>query len=125
MLRREAVRYLLVGSLGTAAHLLVLTVCVEYLQMGVVHASIAGFLAALSVSYVLNHYWTFASARAPFGSLWRYFLVSVFGLLLNTSMVYMMVELLHWWYLTSQLAVIFVVPTISFILNRYWSFASK
>ncbi len=125
MLRRQVTRYLIVGSLGTAAHLLVLMLCVEHLLMDVVRASIAGFLSALSVSYVLNHYWTFASERTHLDSLWRYFVVSVFGLLLNTFMVYVMVEFLHWWYLSSQLAVIFVVPAISFLLNRYWAFASK
>jgi putative flippase GtrA len=48
----------------------------------------------------------------------------VSGLLLNTGMVYAMVEYLHWWYLTAQISVIFVVPISNFLLNRYWAFAS-
>ncbi len=125
MLRRQIFRYIVVGLLGTAAHLAVLTACVELLQSDVVKATVAGFLAALSVSYVLNHYWTFESDRPYFSSFWRYLAVSVSGLLLNTGMVYAMVEYLHWWYLTAQISVIFVVPTSNFLLNRYWAFAAN
>ena len=125
MLSRQAMRYIVVGGLGTAAHLAVLTLCVECLQLDVVRATVAGFLAALGVSYTLNHRWTFASKRPHASSLWRYVVVSVSGLLLNTGMVYTMVEYLHWWYLTAQISVIFVVPTSNFLLNRYWAFASE
>lgn len=124
LLSRQILRYIIVGGLGTAAHLAVLAMSVEWWQLDVVLASVAGFLAALSVSYVLNHYWTFESRRSPGSSFWRYLSVSLSGLLLNTGMVYVMVEYLHWWYLTAQISVIFVVPTSNFLLNRYWAFAS-
>ena len=123
-LSRQVARYIIVGGLGTAAHLAVLTLSVEWLQLDVIRASIAGFLAALFVSYALNHHWTFDSKRSPLSSFWRYFVVSVSGLMLNTGMVYAMVEYLHWWYLTAQMSVILVVPTSNFLLNRYWAFAS-
>ncbi len=122
-LSRQVIRYIIVGGLGTAAHLVVLTMSVEWFQLDVIRASIAGFLAALSVSYVLNHHWTFESPRSRLSSFWRYFVVSVSGLMLNTAMVYAMVEYLHWWYLTAQISVILVVPTSNFLLNRYWAFA--
>ena len=124
LLSRQVLRYIIVGVLGTTAHLAALALCVEWLQLDVVRASIAGFLAALSVSYALNHYWTFESRRPHGSSFWRYLTVSLSGLLLNTGMVYAMVEYLHWWYLTAQISVIFVVPTSNFLLNRYWAFAS-
>jgi putative flippase GtrA len=125
VLSRQITRYLITGGLGTASHILVLVLSVEYAHLGIVSASIAGFLTALSVSYVLNYYWTFASDRTRFESFWRYFAVAVTGLLLNTSMVFALVKYLGWWYLTAQLTVLFIVPVISFFLNKYWSFASK
>lgn len=124
-LSRQVTRYIIVGGLGTAAHLIVLTIGVERLQWDVVQGSIAGFLAALSVSFFLNHYWTFESQRSRLNSFWRYFVVSLSGLMLNTAMVYAIVEYLHWWYLTAQISVILVVPTSNFLLNRYWAFASN
>ncbi len=124
MLSRQAFRYILVGGLGTGTHLAVLTLCVEWFGLDVVRATVAGFLAALSVSYGLNHYWTFESRRSHYSSAWRYLAVSLSGLLLNTGMVYAMVQYLHWWYLAAQISVILVVPFSNFLLNRYWAFAS-
>lgn len=122
MLSQQVFRYIVVGALGTAAHLAVLALAVEYYRLGVVVATVAGFLAALAVSYGLNHYWTFQSQRHPASSFWRYLLVCLSGLLLNTAMVYTMVEYFGWWYLTAQLCVILVVPTSNYLLNKYWAF---
>ena len=124
MLSRQAFRYIVVGGLGTAVHLAVLTFMVERYGTGVVYATVAGFVAALFISYVLNHYWTFQSQRRHGSSFWRYVLVCLSGLLLNTCMVFVMVEYLGWWYLSAQLCVILVVPMSNYLLNRYWAFAS-
>jgi putative flippase GtrA len=123
VLSSQVARYVIVGGLGTATHLAILTVCVEWGGLDPILGTIAGFLGALSVSYVLNHCWTFQSRRPHLSSLWRYVTVSLTGLMLNTGMMYVLVSLLHWWYLTAQLSVILIVPVSNFLMNRYWTFS--
>ncbi len=125
LVTRPAFRYLIVGGLGTVIHLAILALCVELLGIDAVTGSVLGFVGALSVSYLLNHYWTFRSRRAHLSSLWRYVAVSLSGLALNTGMMYALVHFSHWWYFTAQLSVILVVPLSNFLLNRYWTFSSK
>jgi len=125
VLRRQFQRYLIVGALGTGVHLVILALCVEWLGMGATGGAVAGFIGALLVSYILNHRWAFDSSRAHTSSLWRYALVSVSGLALNTAMVSAMVNYLQWWYFTAQLSVIWIVPISNFILNRYWTFGTN
>lgn len=122
MLWRQFRRYLITGVLGTGTHLIILVFCVEYIGLSSTPGSAAGFMGALSVSYLLNHHWAFDSSRPHRSSLWRYVLVSSSGLLLNTSMVSALVHYLQWWYMTAQLSVIWIVPLINFILNRHWTF---
>ena len=122
MLVRQFSRYLIVGGLGTATHLAILALCVEWLGQSAIVGAIAGFLGALSVSYVLNHRWAFESRLAHKSSLWRYVVVSLSGLGLNTAMMMALVNYLHWWYFTAQLSVIIIVPLSNFVLNRYWTF---
>jgi putative flippase GtrA len=93
--------------------------------MGATGGAVAGFIGALLVSYILNYRWSFDSSRPHVSSLWRYALVSVSGLVLNTTMVSAIVNYLQWWYLTAQLSVIWIVPISNFILNRYWAFGIK
>jgi putative flippase GtrA len=122
MLTAQVVRYVVAGALGTAAHLGVMVLSVERLGLGPVAGSVAGFGAALVVSYLVNRAWTFRTGRRRSGRLWRYALVCLSGLAINTGLMVALVEGLHWHYLLAQLSVIFVVPTINFVLSRHWAF---
>ena len=125
MILGQAGRYLVAGGLGTLAHLGLMTLCVENLGVPPIAGAVVGFAAAVGVSYALNHYWTFQSSRSPVQSFWRFLLVSILGLLMNTGMMYGLVHYLGWWYLKAQLSVILIVPATNFLLNRYWSFSTR
>jgi putative flippase GtrA len=122
MLAAQIIRYALAGGLGTAAHLGVLVLTVERLGAGVVTGSVAGFCAALAVSYLINRTWTFRDGRRQGGRFWRYALVCLGGLAINTGLMLALVEGLHWPYLLAQLSVIFIVPISNFLLSRHWAF---
>jgi putative flippase GtrA len=122
MLVAQTVRYVVAGVLGTAAHLSVLVLSVEWLGLGFVAGSVAGFGVALAVSYLINRAWTFRAGRRQRGRFWRYALVCLSGLAINTGLMVALVEGLHWPYLLAQLSVIFIVPVINFVLSRHWAF---
>ncbi len=125
MLSKQFIRYAVVGALGTGIHLVTLTLWVEWLKSDPISGTVAGFVGALLASYTLNHCWTFRSSRAHHESLWRYIAVSLSGLVLNITMMYVLVYIFNFWYLGAQLAVIFVVPTTNYLLNRHWTFSTK
>jgi len=99
-----------------------LVACVELAGLGIVAGSVAGFCSALLVSYALNRHWTFGTGRPGAGSFWRYALVCVGGLAVNTGLMVALVQWLQWRYLVAQLSVIFIVPLANFLLSRYWAF---
>lgn len=125
MVRHELVRYLLVGGLGTVAHLLVLVVSVELAELSATWGAVLGYLCALLISFVFNHKWTFNSRKSYLSSFPKYALVSVSGLALNALMVNGLVNYFGWWYLTAQLIVIWIVPITNYLLNKHWSFEIK
>lgn len=118
----QFVRYILVGGLGTLVHLGILAACVEWFGWSPAAGAVAGFLAALLISYVLNRDWTFKSRRPNSAALWRYVLVSLSGLALNTAMMMGLVKYAHCNYFYAQLYVIAAVPVYNFLVNRYWTF---
>lgn len=122
MMATQLIRYAVAGSLGTAAHLAVLVLAVERLGFGIVAGSVAGFCAALAVSYLINRAWTFQGGRRRQGRFWRYTLVCLSGLVLNISMMVALVDGMGWPYLAAQLSVIFIVPVSNFLLSRRWAF---
>jgi putative flippase GtrA len=122
VLKLQLARFAVVGIINTLTHLGVLILAVEWLHIYPVIASILGFAAAVSISYILNHRWTFESSQEHSVTLWRFIVVSLFGLALNTVLMLLLLQYFHWWYFWAQLGVLLVVPLSNFILNRYWTF---
>jgi len=125
MLRHQAVRFAVVGVVATLTHLGILTAGVEWWGWSPLPASTLGFLAAVADSYWLNRVWTFDSNQPHRETLWRFFVVALFGLGLNTGMMMLLVQYLHWWYLWGQLATLMVVPLSNYLLNRHWTFKQR
>lgn len=115
-------KYGVVGVLGTLLHFAVLVALVEWARIHPVGASAIGFIVVLLVSYLLNQYWTFQYSPSGWKPLLKYTVVSGFGLLLNSGIMYTAVDLLHWNYLIGQCLVVAAVPVSNFIFNYYWTF---
>lgn len=121
----KMVKYGAVGVLGTVLHLLLIIFLVEFMKMDPVLSSVIGFVIVLIFSYLLNKKWTFNSNSEGYMEFFRYTVVSLIGLLLNTAIMYFTVKILGWYYLYGQLLVIAVVPISNFVLNNFWAFKQK
>ncbi|QJD86024.1 GtrA family protein [Cohnella herbarum] len=119
---KVVMKYGMVGVVGTVIHFLLLILLVERFNMNPVLSSACGFLVVLLVSYLLNKYWTFPSSQSGWRSITKYTVVSVSGLLLNTGIMYVAVEKLHWRYTVGQALVTLIIPAFNFALNYYWTF---
>lgn len=115
-------RYAVVGVINTAAHFITTALLVELAILTPVPASAVGFIAAVLIAFFLNRHWTFGTTDKPVERLLKFVVVSLFGLLLNTLIMYVVVESLAVHYLWGLLLVIFVVPPSNFLLNFFWSF---
>lgn len=124
-LHRSIISFGIIGVLATATHIAVFAALVEVGRVAPVVASIPAFLAALLLSYFANHYWTFGARGAHATHMPRYIVVSVLGLCLNTAITYGVVDVLGWWYGVALAAVVLIVPAVTFLLNRNWTYAKS
>jgi putative flippase GtrA len=130
-MKRSFWRYIVVGLLGTVAHLSTLWLLVEQLKVAPIPASVAGFMTALGLSYWINAHWTFGSPTPTEQSsshrraFTRYTIVSIAGLCLNTLIMYVLTHVFGFWYMTGQLIAALVVPLHNFALNFYWTFNQR
>lgn len=109
-----------VGAVGTTAHFAVLVILVQFMAAGPVAASMAGFAAGALVNYGLNYHVTFKSKTSHKTALLKFFTVALAGLCLNTLVMAMAIEWLH--YLVSQALATALVLLWNFLCNRYWTF---
>jgi putative flippase GtrA len=123
-MRRELLRFLLVGGFCTLLQYLVLVAGVELLGVDAVVASTMGFLASASVNYLLNRRFTWASNVSHGLAVRRFIIVLAVGLALNVLGMRLLHGYLHWHYVLSQVLTTMVTLSWNFTGHRQWTFAT-
>ncbi|MCY9513106.1 GtrA family protein [Paenibacillus apiarius] len=124
-MRAKIVKYGVVGALGTLLHFSVLILLVEWFGCNPIISSVIGFIIVLIISFFMNQRWTFGAGGMGRMAFIKYVAVSGIGLILNTAIVFVTVDLLQWPYVIGQLCVVAVVPPLNFVLNYYWTFDER
>lgn len=122
MISRKFIRYGIVGSIGTITHLGILLFLVEIVSLNPIISSSVAFIIVVLISYYLNYNWTFKATAKHFNSLIRYIAVCLVGFSLNTGIMFIIVDILHLWYMLGQIISIIIIPISNFILNSRWTF---
>lgn len=131
MMPRVFLQVLKFGSVGLAAtltHVSLFIFAVETLGLAPLVANVTAFSFAVLVSFTGHFHWTFrpppGEARREWtGALTRFIAVALFGLALNSLVVYVTVDLLRMPYLVAAALMASLVPVFLFLLSRLWAFA--
>ena len=80
------------------------------------------YLAAVLITYFLNHNWTFEYPGPRRPALIRYILVYVLGYMINFLMLSLMVDNLGYPHEVVQACLILFIATSLFLLQKFWVF---
>lgn len=118
------VRYVISGGTAAVVDLSALYIFNNIFDIHYILAAIMAYLVAFFVSFTLQKFWTFRShstenihSQAIF-----YLGVSLFGLTINTMLMYLFVDFFHVSVLLSQIFVGLIVACCTFPLSRYLVF---
>ena len=115
------IRYSAVGALATAAHYLVLVLCVEAGGWPAYLASGAGAVVGAQVAFAGNRWFTFAHRGALRASWPRFQATALLGALFGMAVVALGVRLgLH--YLIAQMLATAASLVLTYLINRAWTF---
>lgn len=125
---KRFLRFALVGAGGTFLDFSILSV-LKLLGLATLPANTVSYLAGTLNNFYWNRRWTFRGTR---GQLWhrqliQFVLISLFGLLLNNSLVLLLEPLFsgwlgHWDYLPAKILATGVVLFWNYLANRFWTF---
>jgi putative flippase GtrA len=122
---RQLRRFVVVGVAATATHVAVALLCIELLGLGVQPGTFVAFTCALILSYLLNRAWTYQAGGRHRRQLPRFVLVSLAGYGLNAAIMALATELLGRHYLVGVAVVVMVLPMLTFLSHRYWTFSDE
>jgi dolichol-phosphate mannosyltransferase len=122
----QFLRFSLVGSSGVLVNLAVYTGAIYILSWHYLTAATLSFLVAMTNNFILNRYWTFKSHQTgrsgAGGQYFRYFVVTLFGYLVNMALLLVFIDGLHWQEVLSQLLAIMVTTMTNFLGSKLWAF---
>ena len=118
----QAPLFAVVGLLATATHVTVALIARSLFRLTPMEANFAGYLAAVSVSYLGNARLTFRRRARDGGQMLRFAVVSLCGLALTQGLTWLLVTRAGWPFGVGLAVVAVAVPAFSFVLSRVWAF---
>ena len=121
------VRYLISGGTSAGVNLGLLSLLYYVFHIYYIYAAIVASVIAFCVSLVLHKFWTFQdfSRTDMYIQVGKYMASSLFGLVLNTLFLYILVDHFHFYVYVSQIIAGGVVATITFFISKNLVFNGK
>ena len=118
-----------VGALATLVHIVMFVTLIETFGVWELFANFIAYCAAVGVSFIGHSYWTFkepsrnAKQRLTKQNAFiRFWLVSLSGLIINTTIVFLVTEIWHASYYYAIALMVTVTPLFVFSVSKTWVF---
>lgn len=119
----QFLKFALVGLLGTLINFMILYFLTDIFKIYYMFSAFVAFLVAMTTNFVLNNGWTFKNNSNYIAKKYlKFFVVSVFALIVNLFFLYFFTEKCGFYYLISQIFAILPSVVINFLGNKFWTF---
>lgn len=118
------IKFLGVGGAATLIQYGILIALVEGLQTNAVVASTVGYVISGIFNYTLNYYFTFSSEARHTLAAAKFIIVALIGLALNSSLVYLLADILEVYYIAAQIVATLVVVIWNYVGHKHWTYSS-
>ena len=119
---REANLFALVGFIATAINYVAALAAQHLLGLTALPAGVAGYAAAVGVSYFGNSLITFRRPAMHGPQFARFAAISLVGLAINLGLVFLGTHTLGWPLWKALIPVVLIVPASTFVLAKFWAF---
>jgi putative flippase GtrA len=120
----QFVKFAVVGVLNSAIQYLVFLFLYSFTGTQYLLASIIGYVAGMTNSYILNRRWTFESRNQKLlTELSRFVAVNLVSLGVNLGLLYLLVSTRVMIPQRAQVVAIVGSTLVNFVLNKVWTFA--
>lgn len=120
----QIAKFAFVGLINTLITIVVFNILL-YLNINYLLANIVGYFAGVLNSLILNSNWVFKTDRMYLQLVIKFITVNILSLIVNSSLLYIFVNTLHFDVKVCQLVAISFSMVINFLLNKIWTYNSK
>lgn len=120
----RVLRYFICGITSASANIGFLYIFADIIGIWYLYSSILAFLLALIISFILQKFVVFKDVQTNkiHHQFSRFFIAAIFGVVTNTIIVFVCVDMFGIWYIFSQIIAGFFVMIQNFILYKFFIF---
>ena len=119
---REINLFAVVGFTATAINYVAALAAQHLLGLAAMPAGVAGYAAAVGISYFGNSLLTFRRRAMHGPQFARFAVISLIGLAINLGLVFVGVHTLGWPLWKALIQVVLIVPVSTFVMAKFWAF---
>lgn len=121
------IRYIIAGGTGAFVNLLSMYIFTSIIGIWYITSAILAFILSLLITFFIQKIWTFRDSIFEVAHARRqailYTISSTSFLVLNTALLYILVDFFGLWYLFAQFLSLGVVACASFLFNKSFTFS--
>ncbi|MFH1583341.1 MAG: GtrA family protein [Candidatus Falkowbacteria bacterium] len=121
---KQATRFLIAGGTSALVNFSLLYFFTDILGFWYLLSSVLSFIVSFFVSFYLQKFWTFGDKNKDIlhKQLIIYLLLALFNLVVNTVLMYVLVDLFGLWYMLAQFFVTGTIATWNFMAYKFFVF---
>lgn len=125
---REVILYIIFGALTTAVNYLIYLI-LRFFGVDIYITNFCAWVGAVLFAYFTNRGIVFRSQLTGFSERFKellaFYSARIFSLVIETILMYVFIEILHWNEFIVKLAVQFVVIALNYIFSKFFVFKKK
>jgi putative flippase GtrA len=121
------IKYVISGGTAAGVDLALLFIFTELLNVWYIISATIAFFIAFFVSFTLQKFWTFRdnSTEGVYKQMSLYFAVGIANLFLNAGLMFVLVDIIHLWYMLAQVVAGVFVASWSFLIYKIFIFKNQ
>ena len=120
-------KYVVSGGSSACANIGVLYLLTEYAHVHYLLSAVLAFIVAFFISFFLQKFWTFKDTRKEMmhRQMAWYLVLSLLNLLVNTLLIYILVEYVHLWYVAAAVVSGALLAISNFFVYKHVIFTTE
>lgn len=121
---KQILKYLIAGSCGTFVNLALLYFFTDILLIWYLLSAVLAFILSFFVSFFLQKFWTFSDRdkQKIYRQMAAFLSVALANLVLNTLLMYLLVDSLEIWYMLAQFIISAFIAVESYLVYKFLIF---
>lgn len=115
----QIIKFVIVGGIATIIDYIIFFILHELLKVPTLPSNIISFTVSVIYNYIASVKWVFdVKKEDPKKQFIIFLILSIIGLLINTAIVYVTIDLLHWYSMICKIIATGIVMVFNFITRK-------